>query len=79
MMSFPLWRTTFLISSPCASKNPCLIPRSSGRVFAIGMMLTVIGTPALDLAVVAAAAPASSAATTTAATAASRIPRRRRG
>ena len=48
MMSFPLWRTTFLTSSPCFSKNPCLIPTSSGKVFAIGMTLTEIGMPAFD-------------------------------
>ena len=49
MMSFPLWRTTFLTSSPCFSKNPCLIPMSSGRVFAIGMMLTEIGSTRVRL------------------------------
>ena len=49
MMSFPLCRMTFLTSSPCLSKNPCLIPMSSGKVFAIGMMLTEIGVPAFDL------------------------------
>jgi len=41
-MSLPLWRTFFLISMPCSSKNPFLIPRSIGSAFAIGSVASVI-------------------------------------
>src|ERR671931_567016 len=41
-MSFPLCSVFLLISMPCASKKPFLIPRSSGRPFAIGSVSTVI-------------------------------------
>jgi hypothetical protein len=41
-MSLPLWRTFFLISIPCRSKKPFLIPRSSGNPFAIGSVSRVI-------------------------------------
>src|SRR6478672_24512 len=41
-MSFPLWKTVFLISMPCLAKNPCAIPMSSGKPLAIGRESRVI-------------------------------------
>ena len=41
MMSFPLCAVIFLISIPCCSKKPFLIPRSRGSVLAIGSTPTV--------------------------------------
>ena len=43
-MSLPLCSTVFLISIPCAEKNPFWMPRSSGRALAIGRVSTVIVT-----------------------------------
>ena len=41
-MSLPLCSVTFLISIPCAAKNPFWMPRSIGSAFAIGSVSTVI-------------------------------------
>ena len=64
-MSLPLCRITFLTSRFCCSKNPFLIPRSSGRVFEIGMTVTVIESRVDFFTKAPAVAPPNSAATTT--------------
>ena len=64
MMSLPLWAVIFLISMPCCSKNPFLMPRSSGSVFAIGSTPTVSDVFAVDPPCAPAAAAANTAATT---------------
>ena len=64
MMSLPLWAVIFLISIPCCSKKPFLMPRSSGSVLAIGSTPTErLTAVACDLAGAPAAPPANSAAT----------------
>ena len=64
MMSFPLWAVIFLISIPCCSKKPFLMPRSSGSVLAIGRTPTVrLTAVACDFPEAPVAAPANSAAT----------------
>ena len=64
MMSFPLCAVIFLISMPCCSKNPFLMPRSSGSVLAIGSTPTVRLTVACAFPGAPAAPPANRAATT---------------
>src|SRR5690349_20468051 len=56
-MSLPLCRTVFLISIPCFSKNPCLMPRSSGSAFEIGSVSTVTVVRACERTGCAVAAP----------------------